>query len=288
MAEKKNIDKNSVKFVGASSEEDALTDYKKDISSYPLLSEEEEVRLIARAKEGDEEAKDTLVLSNLRLVLNVAFDYAHRGVSLMDLIQEGTIGLMVAVEKFDPSLGNRFSTYAVPCIKSKMEDAIANQSGYVNIPSYLFKKMARIYAQKESLLISLGREPTPEEIAENIPNCSSDDVRYCMSLSESVRAGSPHRKKNDQNEDFEIEIPDFDEGNDPHKTYVNNEAIEAIFTSLGKLSPIEQDVIVSYFGLNGHPLENCEDIASRYELSAERIRQIRNDAIIKLRKMVNK
>ncbi len=259
---------------------DPVRMYLKEIGRISLLSPEEEMNLSVRVANGDEEAKNILAESNLRLVVSIAKRYVGRGLLFLDLIQEGNIGLMKAVEKFDYDKGYKFSTYATWWIRQAITRALADQARTIRVPVHMVEtinKMARIQRQ---LTLELNREPSEEEIAKKM-GISVDKVREVIKISQDpVSLETPIGEEDDSH------LGDFvpDERSLSPEEYATNEILkEEIRSVLETLQPREQQVLELRFGLIDGTSYTLEEVGKRFNVTRERIRQIEAKALRKLR-----
>ncbi|MDD2238575.1 MAG: RNA polymerase sigma factor RpoD [Bacilli bacterium] len=259
---------------------DPVRMYLKEIGRISLLSPEEEMALSIRVEEGDEEAKNILAESNLRLVVSIAKRYVGRGLLFLDLIQEGNIGLMKAVEKFDYGKGYKFSTYATWWIRQAITRALADQARTIRVPVHMVEtinKMARIQRQ---LTLELDREPTEEEIGAKM-GISVEKVREVIKISQDpVSLETPIGEEEDSSlGDF---VPD-DRAKTPEDFATNTILKEEIQAVLSTLQPREQQVLELRFGLIDGTSYTLEEVGKRFNVTRERIRQIEAKALRKLR-----
>ena len=263
--------------------EDPVRMYLKEIGKVPLLSAEEEIELAKRMEEGDEDAKKRLAEANLRLVVSIAKRYVGRGMLFLDLIQEGNLGLIKAVEKFDYRKGYKFSTYATWWIRQAITRAIADQARTIRIPVHMVETINKLIRVSRQLLQELGREPQPEEIAERM-DMSVDRVREILKISqEPVSLETPIGEEDDSNlGDFVADVNTVTpEGN--VESVMLRDHIDAL---LGDLKERERQVIELRFGLrDGHP-RTLEEVGKEFNVTRERIRQIEAKALRKLRNPV--
>lgn len=271
----------SVPLVGeASTTDDPVKVYLKEIGSVPLLSAEEEMELAKRTAEGDERAKKRLSEANLRLVVSIAKRYLGRGMHFLDLIQEGNLGLIKAVEKFDYSKGFKFSTYATWWIRQAITRAIADQARTIRIPVHMVETMNKVKRVSGQLLHNNGQEPTPEEIAQEL-KISPEKVREIMKASQDpVSLETPIGEEDDSHlGDF---IPDGD-APAPVEEASNTLLKEQLLEVLDTLTPREKKVLQMRFGIgNGKP-KTLEEVGKEFDVTRERIRQIEAKALRKLR-----
>ncbi len=260
--------------------EDHVRMYLKEIGKVPLLTAEEEVELAIRIENGDEEAKRILNEANLRLVVSIAKRYVGRGMLFLDLIQEGNMGLLKAVEKFDYRKGYKFSTYATWWIRQAITRAIADQARTIRIPVHMVETINKLIRVSRQLLQENGRDPTPEEIAQAM-NMSVDRVREIMKISqEPVSLETPIGEEEDSHlGDF---IPD-DDAPAPSERAAYTLLREQLMEVLQTLTPREQKVLKLRFGLNDGRARTLEEVGREFNVTRERIRQIEAKALRKLR-----
>ncbi len=260
--------------------DDPVRMYLKEIGTIPLLTSEEETALAVRMAEGDEEAKSKLVEANLRLVVSIAKRYVGKGMFFLDLIQEGNLGLMKAVEKFDHSKGYKFSTYATWWIRQAISRAIADQSRTIRIPVHMVETIHKVSRSQRQLLQKLGREATIDEIAEDI-GMSADRVRKIMKISQDpVSLETPIGEADDSHlGDF---IPD-EESPTPAEAASYQLLKEQLDEVLHTLSPREEMVLRLRFGLEDGRSRTLEEVGQQFNITRERIRQIEAKALRKLR-----
>ena len=259
---------------------DPVRMYLKEIGRIPLLTTEEELDYSVKAAEGDEDAKRALAESNLRLVVSIAKRYVGRGLLFLDLIQEGNIGLMKAVEKFDYDKGFKFSTYATWWIRQAITRALADQARTIRVPVHMVEtinKMARIQRQ---MTLELNREPSEEEIAKKM-GISVDKVREVIKISQDpVSLETPIGEEDDSH------LGDFikDESSLSPEEYATNEILkEEIQSVLLTLQEREQEVLELRFGLKDGTCHTLEEVGKKFNVTRERIRQIEAQALRKLR-----
>ena len=260
--------------------EDPVRMYLKEIGKVPLLSAEEEIELAKRMELGDQEAKKRLAEANLRLVVSIAKRYVGRGMLFLDLIQEGNLGLIKAVEKFDYRKGYKFSTYATWWIRQAITRAIADQARTIRIPVHMVETINKLIRVSRQLLQELGREPSPEEIAEEM-NMPVDRVREIMKISqEPVSLETPIGEEEDSHlGDF---LPD-DNVPVPADAAAFTLLKEQLVEVLGTLTEREQKVLRLRFGLDDGRARTLEEVGKEFNVTRERIRQIEAKALRKLR-----
>ncbi|HIQ92125.1 MAG TPA: RNA polymerase sigma factor RpoD [Candidatus Copromonas avistercoris] len=260
--------------------EDPVRMYLKEIGKVPLLTPDEEIELAKRMELGDEEAKKTLAEANLRLVVSIAKRYVGRGMQFLDLIQEGNLGLIKAVEKFDYRKGYKFSTYATWWIRQAITRAIADQARTIRIPVHMVETINRLVRTQRQLLQSLGREPSPEEIAKEM-DLPVDRVREIMKISQDpVSLETPIGEEEDSHlgdfiQDDHVEVP-VDAAT---FTLLHEQLMEVLET----LTDREQKVLRLRFGLDDGRPRTLEEVGKEFNVTRERIRQIEAKALRKLR-----
>ncbi|MGN0151816.1 MAG: RNA polymerase sigma factor RpoD [Wujia sp.] len=260
--------------------EDPVRMYLKEIGKVPLLSAEEEIELAKRMEEGDEEAKKKLAEANLRLVVSIAKRYVGRGMLFLDLIQEGNLGLIKAVEKFDYRKGYKFSTYATWWIRQAITRAIADQARTIRIPVHMVETINKLIRVSRQLLQVLGREPLPEEIAEEM-DIPVERVREILKISqEPVSLETPIGEEEDSHlgdfiQDENVPVP----AEAAAFTLLKEQLVEV----LGTLTEREQKVLRLRFGLDDGRARTLEEVGKEFNVTRERIRQIEAKALRKLR-----
>ena len=260
--------------------EDPVRMYLKEIGKVPLLSAEEEIELAKRMEKGDEEAKKRLAEANLRLVVSIAKRYVGRGMLFLDLIQEGNLGLIKAVEKFDYRKGFKFSTYATWWIRQAITRAIADQARTIRIPVHMVETINKLIRISRQLLQELGREPLPEEIAEQM-NLPVERVREILKISqEPVSLETPIGEEEDSH------LGDFIQDDNvpvPAEAAAFTLLKEQLTEVLGTLTEREQKVLRLRFGLDDGRARTLEEVGKEFNVTRERIRQIEAKALRKLR-----
>ena len=260
--------------------DDPVRMYLKEIGKVPLLSAEEEIELAQRMEKGDAEAKKRLAEANLRLVVSIAKRYVGRGMLFLDLIQEGNLGLIKAVEKFDYRKGYKFSTYATWWIRQAITRAIADQARTIRIPVHMVETINKLIRVSRQLLQELGKEPQPEEIAKEM-NMPVEKVREIMKISqEPVSLETPIGEEEDSHlGDF---IPD-DDAPAPSEAAAFTLLKEQLIDVLDTLTPREEKVLRLRFGLDDGRARTLEEVGKEFNVTRERIRQIEAKALRKLR-----
>ncbi|MDC0324645.1 RNA polymerase sigma factor RpoD/SigA [Akkermansiaceae bacterium] len=263
----------------------SISVYMREIAKTKLLTPEEEIELAARIAKGDERARARMIESNLRLVVKIAKDYANYGVPLVDLISEGNIGLIRAVEKFDPKKGGKLSTYAAWWIKQSIKRALANQGKTVRLPIHLVDKLARVRRISALMAEDLGREPTDSELSEEL-----GIPREKLALL--LQASKQNRSMDETTHDDSIvsfgEVIADDRAIDPLEALSQKNGLDELDLVLDTLNERETEIIGARFGLNGKRILTLEEIGRDFGVSRERIRQIQNVALNKMQKALTK
>jgi RNA polymerase nonessential primary-like sigma factor len=259
---------------------DATQIYLSEIGFSPLLSAEEEVHYARLALKGDEEGRKKMIESNLRLVVKISRRYLNRGLPLLDLIEEGNLGLMRAVEKFDPERGFRFSTYATWWIRQTIERAIMNQTRTIRLPIHVVKELNVYLRAARQLTQTLDHEPTPEEIAELVDK-PIEDVKKLLGLNDKI-ASVDSPVGHDEQKSLLDTIPDVNSAN-PMDILTDENLKEHIEKWLNELNDNQREVITRRFGLRGHEKATLEDVGTAIGLTRERVRQIQVEALKTLR-----
>ena len=259
--------------------------YLREIGQTELLTPEQEIELAARIKKGDEQARQLMVRANLRLVVKIAHDYARYGLPLLDLISEGNIGLMKAVERFDPKKGGKLSTYAAWWIKQGIKRALANQSKTIRLPAHLVDKISKLRRMEHKLAEEFGREPTTEELAVEL-GVSPSVVGHWQTVS--LKPTSLDAPIGDgDGAEFGDLISD-DKARTPYDL-INDQQLKAeLETLLDRLDDRERDILIFRYGLRDQQVETLEDVGIRFNITRERVRQIQNAAVEKMREMMEK
>ena len=262
---------------------DATQLYLGEIGFSPLLSAEEEVYFSRRALKGDEASRKRMIVSNLRLVVKIARRYNNRGLALLDLIEEGNLGLIRAVEKFDPERGFRFSTYATWWIRQTIERAIMNQTRTIRLPIHIVKELNVYLRAARELSQKLDHEPTAEEIAESLDK-PVQDVTKMLRLNEKITSvDTPIGGENDK---VLLDVIADDKGHGPEEDIQDSDIKLNIVKWLEDLSPKQREVLARRFGLLGYEPSTLEDVGVEIGLTRERVRQIQVEALRRLRDML--
>jgi RNA polymerase primary sigma factor len=281
--EEEDIDLNAVDLLEGIGTEDPVRMYLKEIGTVPLLSNEEEYELAVKKQQGDENAKQRLIEANLRLVVSIAKRYTGRGMSFLDLVQEGNLGLIKGVEKFDPAKGFKLSTYATWWIRQSVTRALADQARTIRVPVHMVETINKMSKMQRKLTLELGYEPSVKELAEHL-DMSEEKVQEIMQIArEPASLETPIGEEDDSN------LGDFVADSNVVTPEGNVESVmlrEHIDTLLGDLKERERQVIVLRFGLeDGHP-RTLEEVGKEFNVTRERIRQIEAKALRKLRNPV--
>jgi RNA polymerase primary sigma factor len=267
-------------FSANAEERSALDQYLREVSQHELLTAPEEIELGHRALAGDEDAVAKLVRANLRFVISVAKKYQNRGVSLIDLIQEGNVGLVTAARKFDPEQGVKFISYAVWWIRQAILAALANQGRAVRVPLNRASDLARIFRERERLKQELRRDPTIPEIAQ-AANLTPEVVTSLQTLNAAeIRLDAPI---GDSDDSQLVERFMWDEAHEPEEAVEERLLAEHIERALETLSPRDARVVRLYFGLEGGREHTLEEIGNMLGVTRERVRQLRDRALKRLR-----
>lgn len=264
---------------------DAARLYLNEIGVSPLLSASEEVYFARRARGHDQDARRRMIESNLRLVVKIARRYTNRGLALLDLIEEGNLGLIRAVEKFDPERGFRFSTYATWWIRQTIERALMNQTRTVRLPIHVVKDINLCLRTARQLAQLLDREPNPEDVAATLGR-SSDEVRRIMALHQIL--GSVDRPFDTDSERSLLDsIPD-EQSSDPSTLLQGTDVQTHIHLWLSRLNEKQRLVVEGRFGLCGREIATLEEVGHELGVTRERVRQIQMEALRRLRQMVER
>ena len=272
---------------GHSSRLDPMMLYMEELSQIPLLSREQEVILAEQIHSGDpklhDEACQTLILSNLRLVVKIAHDFRGMGLPLLDLISEGNIGLAHAVEKFDPKLGAKFSSYAAWWVKQAMRRAIPNQSGPIRIPVQTLVIMSKIKNTATALKEKLGRTPTDKEIAQDLGLTEQNVIDLRLSDIKTISISAPIK---DGEEGCLGDLISDTNAERPDEIICEQETFERLIMFVNQLDDREKTIVIYRFGLDGKPPRTLDEVSNKLGRTRERVRQIQNQTLDKLRNML--
>ena len=256
--------------------------YLREIGREKLLTPEEEIRLAARIKRGDKAARERMITANLRLVVRLASDYANLGLPLLDLVSEGNIGLMKAVERFDPQKGGKLSTYAAWWIKQSIKRALANQGKTIRVPVHQIEKIAKIRRLIERLTVEFGREPTDEELADEVGLSAPQISALKSSGIQPTSLDAPIGK--DDGETLFGDMISDESAEDPLECLEEKDARAMLGGVLKVLTARERDIIKLRYGLGGGRERTLEEIGTKLGITRERIRQIQMGALKKMRR----
>jgi RNA polymerase primary sigma factor len=259
--------------------------YLREIGQVKLLTPAEEIALAARIKKGDKKAREHMIKANLRLVVKIARDYEGIGLPLLDLISEGNIGLMKAVERFDPSKGGKLSTYGSWWIKQSIKRALANQSKTIRLPVHLVDKISKMRRTAMKLQEEFGREPTDEELAEELQITPGRVAQMRMA---SIRPTSLDAPIGDEDSNSFSEIVQDENADDPYEQLEDKTVTGMLEDMVKKLDEREATILRFRFGLDGGTEKTLEEVGEKFGVTRERVRQIQNIALRKLRRMIEK
>jgi RNA polymerase primary sigma factor len=265
--------------------ENGIKIYLREIGQIPLLTPQDEIRLAARIKRGDKAARAQMIKANLRLVVKIAHDYSNFGLPLLDLISEGNIGLMKAVERFDPKKGGKLSTYAAWWIKQSIKRALANQAKTIRLPVHLVDKISKMKRAGHKLSEQLGREPTDQELAD-VLGITRAKVAQLRTIS--VRPASLDAPIGDDDATEFSEIIGDEAALTPFELLRDKTLRQEVRDILEELDPREAEILTLRFGLDGSKPKTLEEVGRRFKVTRERVRQIQNIALTKLRHVMEK
>lgn len=259
--------------------------YLREISQVPLLSPQDEVKLAGQIKRGNKKAREKMITANLRLVVKIAHDFGNYGLPLLDLISEGNIGLMKAVERFDPKKGGKLSTYASWWIKQSIKRALANQSKTIRLPVHLVDKIGKIRRVAAQMTEELGHEPSTEELAEEL-GLPIAKVAHLKSVA--IRPASLDAKISADDDTAFGDLVGDDRADDPFESLRDKDLRGEVGDLLEILDPRERKIIAFRFGLSGGRERTLEEVGHKFGVTRERIRQLQNIALLKMRKALRK
>ncbi|MGD1018907.1 MAG: RNA polymerase sigma factor RpoD/SigA [Verrucomicrobiia bacterium] len=265
--------------------ENGIKIYLREIGQIALLTPKDEIRLAARIKKGDKAARAQMIKANLRLVVKIAHDYSNFGLPLLDLISEGNIGLMKAVERFDPKKGGKLSTYAAWWIKQSIKRALANQAKTIRLPVHLVDKISKMKRAGHKLSEQLGREPTDQELAD-VLGVTRAKVAQLRTIS--VRPASLDAPIGDDDATEFSEIVGDDAALTPFELLRDKTLRQEVRDILEELEPREAEILTLRFGLDGSKPKTLEEVGRKFKVTRERVRQIQNIALTKLRHVMEK
>ena len=267
-------------YYSSSDGKSALDIYLREIGQFPRVTPQEEIELAARIKAGEQEARETLIRANLRLVVKIAQDYSHLGLPLLDLISEGNLGLIKAVERFDPSKGGKLSTYGAWWIKQSIKRALANQSKTIRLPVHLVDKIARLKRTANQMAEELGRDPTDEELGAEL-GISSSKVSELKVLA--LKPTSLDEPVGDSQSKDLSEVIGDDTAISPSEAYASKDLNDDLKAQLDQLDEREANIIRLRFGFNGKRPMTLEEVGEHFGITRERVRQLQNVALVKMR-----
>ncbi len=263
----------------------AIKLYLREIGQVKLLTPQEEIVLAGRIKKGDKKAREQMIKANLRLVVKIARDYEGIGLPLLDLISEGNIGLMKAVERFDPKKGGKLSTYGSWWIKQSIKRALANQSKTIRLPVHLVDKISKMRRIGMRLQEELGREPTDEELADEL-DMTATRVRQMRMAS--IRPASLDAPIGDDDSNNFSDVVEDENATSPYDNLEDKTVTDMLQEMVKHLDPREATILRYRFGLDGGTEKTLEEVGEKFGVTRERVRQIQNLALRKLRKMIEK
>ena len=276
---------NTLTVMATNDSDSSIRVYMREIVKTDLLTPKQEVELADRIREGDESAREHMIKANLRLVVKIARDYSNYGVPMQDLISEGNIGLMKAVEKFDPEKGGKLSTYASWWIKQSIKRALANQSKTIRLPVHLVDKLAKVRRITAILTEELGREPSDDELVEEL---GIPRKKLALLKRASMRPTSLDAPMGDEDSSSYSDIIGDEKAVDPFAALESKNDHGELEDLLQLLDERETEIIDSRFGLSGKKAMTLEEISRNFGVSRERIRQLQNIALGKMRRALNR
>jgi RNA polymerase primary sigma factor len=263
----------------------AIKLYLREIGQVKLLTPQEEIELAAKIKKGDKKARELMIKANLRLVVKIARDYEGIGLPLLDLISEGNIGLMKAVERFDPAKGGKLSTYGSWWIKQSIKRALANQSKTIRLPVHLVDKISKMRRTAMRLQEELGREPTDDELGMELGITGSRVAQMRMAA---IRPASLDAPIGDEDSNNFAEVVQDESADTPYEQLEEKTVTRMLQEMVKTLDAREATILRARFGLDGGPQKTLEEVGQKFGVTRERVRQIQNIALKKLRKMIEK
>ncbi len=263
----------------------AIKLYLREIAQTPLITVQEEITLAARIKRGDKAAAEHMIKANLRFVVKISRDYEGLGLPLLDLINEGNMGLMKAVARFDPAKGGKLSTYAAWWIKQSIKRALANQSKTIRLPVHLVDKISKMRHAAMKLQEEFGREPTDDELAHEL---GMSPARVTQLRTAAIRPASLDAPVgDDDNSDTLGDLVEDEHAHTPYQDLEEKTVTTMLREMVATLSPREEEILRFRFGLDGGVEKTLEDVGERFGVTRERVRQIQNIALLRLRKMIS-
>lgn len=265
--------------------ENGIKIYLREIGQVKLLTPQDEIDLAARIKKGDKKARAQMIKANLRLVVKIAHDYSNLGLPLLDLISEGNIGLMKAVERFDPKKGGKLSTYAAWWIKQSIKRALANQSKTIRLPVHLVDKISKMKRASMELSERLGRDPTDNELADKL---GMTGAKVAQLRTISVRPASLDAPIGEDDATEFSEIVGDENALTPYELLRDKTLRQDVREVLSGLDAREAEILTLRFGLDGNKPKTLEEVGRKFKVTRERVRQIQNIALAKLRRIMEK
>jgi RNA polymerase primary sigma factor len=259
--------------------------YLREIGQVKLLTPQEEIELAARIKKSDKKAREQMIKANLRLVVKIAHDYEGFGLPLLDLINEGNIGLMKAVERFDPAKGGKLSTYGAWWIKQSIKRALANQSKTIRLPVHLVDKISKMRRTAMKLQEEFGREPTDEELGEELGMTAA---RVAQLRTAAIRPASLDAPIGDDDSNNFAEVVQDENAETPYERLRDKTVTRMLQEMVKTLDPREATILRFRFGLDGGNEKTLEEVGQKFGVTRERVRQIQNIALAKLKKMIDR
>ncbi|HEY4416899.1 MAG TPA: RNA polymerase sigma factor RpoD/SigA [Verrucomicrobiae bacterium] len=285
----KHVEGDTTQFIRRESErpdgDNSIRLYLQEIGQVKLLTAQEEIDLAARIKKGDAKAREHMIKANLRLVVKIARDYEGIGLPLLDLISEGNIGLMKAVERFDPAKGGKLSTYGSWWIKQSMKRALANQSKTIRLPVHLVDKIYRMRRVAARLQEELGHEPSDEDLAAELGTTAS---RVARMRTAAIRPASLDAPVGEDGSNSFGEIVEDEHASNPYSQLEDKTVVNMLQDMVKHLNEREATILSYRFGLDGGPERTLEEVGEKFNVTRERVRQIQNLALSKLKKMIDK
>src|SRR5438105_5754776 len=263
----------------------AIKLYLREIGQVKLLTIQEEIDLAARIKKGDKKAREEMIKANLRLVVKIAHDYEGLGLPLLDLINEGNIGLMKAVERFDPAKGGKLSTYGSWWIKQSIKRALANQSKTIRLPVHLVDKISKMRRTAMRLQEEFGREPSDDELGEEL---GISAARVSQLRTAAIRPASLDAPIGEEDSNNFAEVVQDENADTPYERLEEKTVTKMLQEMVKTLDPREATILRYRFGLDGGTEKTLEEVGDKFGVTRERVRQIQNIALAKLRKMIEK
>jgi len=267
-------------YYSSSDGKSALDIYLREIGRFSRVTPQEEIELAARIKAGEQEAREILIRANLRLVVKIAQDYSHLGLPLLDLISEGNLGLIKAVERFDPSKGGKLSTYGAWWIKQSIKRALANQSKTIRLPVHLVDKIARLKRTANQMAEEFGRDPTDEELGAELGIASSKVAELKVLALKPTSLDEP--VGDSQSKDLSEVIGD-DTAISHSEAFASKDMNDDLKAQLDQLDEREANIIRLRFGFNGKRPMTLEEVGEHFGITRERVRQLQNIALVKMR-----